>query len=84
MNKNELFKLIKKRGIESVKIDMENNKTRIEGKKHVIKRRENELKEIPKLIEQNKLEIELLEGQIEIMLKTIADIEEFELLEEKE
>lgn len=83
MKKNELFERIKKRGIESVRFDMENNNTRIEGKKSVIKRYERELKEIPKLIEQDKLEIKLLEGQIELMRSSITEIEGFKLLEEE-
>ncbi len=80
---NKLFDKIKKREIEGIKRDMQRNKERIGGIKEVIKIDEHRLKQIPKEIEENKSEIELLEGQLELMLKVIADIEGFELLEEE-
>lgn len=82
MNKNELFERIKKNAIKSVKHDLKQNKERIKGIYDVIILQENRLKQIPKEIEESKAKIELLEGQMEIMAKGIADIEGFELLEE--
>ena len=79
----DLFERIKKEAIKSMEFDLEGHKSRIDGLKHRTESLENEIKRIPTSIEEYKSEIALLEGQIEIMLRSIAEIEGFKLMEEE-
>ncbi len=81
---NKLFEKIKKREINGIKRDLQRNKERIRGIYSVIESQGNRLKQIPKEIEEHKSEIELLEGQMELMLRAIENIKKLKALEEEE